>query len=360
MRKSWGYIIALLAGVSLGWLAQQFWYAGAKQNRISADEHSFLRNEQRLKDLIQSVSSGHFPMLLSKAAPLDSSKLILEFIKAGRIDMAAQLITDDGERYAQDLSISKLVATKFLANNSYHDAMIFLYEQRLFVEQEIENDLLLLIYRMVEDIDSKLGELSQYALLIDFYRLLVGLHADHSPYYLRLTHWLIKSGDIYMAEQSLAGALHDIQYQESIFELEERIARYEASKNQVVIPLTKVGEHFVLELSGTGFSGLKLMLDTGASMTVIKESIAESQFPEILEHAQSLLLNTANGVVSGLKVTLPVIQMQNVQMQDVNIEEVAIGIMPLPDFQYDGLLGMNILNRFEFFLDQEMQQLVLK
>ena len=46
---------------------------------------------------------------------------------------------------------------------------------------------------------------------------MIGLHADYSPYYLRLTHWLIKSGDIYMAEQSLAGALNDIQYQESIY-----------------------------------------------------------------------------------------------------------------------------------------------
>ena len=355
MRRSWGYIIALLIGVSFGWLVQQFWYAGAKQNRISSDEHSFLRNEQRLKDLKKSASSGTLPVSFSKAPSLDSSQLILEFIKAGRIDMAAQLITDDGERYSQDLAISKLVATKFLANNSHHEAMVFLYEQRLFVEPEIENDLLVLIYKMVEEVDTKLGEQSQFTLLIDFYRLLISLHADYSPYYLRLTHWLIKSGDIYMAEQSLAGALNDIQYQESISELEERIDQYEASKNQVIIPLIKVGEHFVLELSGTGFSGLNLMLDTGASMTVIKESIAESLFPEVLENAQLLSLNTANGSVNGLKVTLPVIQ-----MEDVKLEEVEIGIMPLPDFQYDGLLGMNILSRFEFFLDQEMHQLILK
>ena len=355
LGKAWGYVIALILGASLGWVGQQFWLPQVDRASLASGEQAFHRNEERIKQL-REVGLSHNKISANARNSSDqNSKIIPKLIKDGRIDAAAQLILDDGDRYAQDLSLSKMVARRFIDDNEYEKALVFLYEQRLYVEPEIEQDLMQLIFQLVEQVDAKLGELSQLSLLVEFYRMLVSLHADHSPYYLRLTHWLIASGEIYQAEQSLAGALNDINYQESIAELEQRIELYASTEELIVIPLTMQGEHYVVELTGAGLDGLKLMLDTGASMTVLKASVAESLLPDALESATPLNLSTANGNVSGSKVLLPV-----VQMHDVIIENVEIGIMELPNFQYDGLLGMNILNRFRFYIDQENNELILK
>jgi clan AA aspartic protease (TIGR02281 family) len=121
-----------------------------------------------------------------------------------------------------------------------------------------------------------------------------------------------------------------------------------------VIPLKKAGEHYLAEVQIDELYSLSLMLDTGASMTVVKDEFVLRELPELLYDSEALNLKTANGLVQGRKILV-----QRFSMTDLTLNDVSIAVLPLQEFSYDGLLGMNVLGRFEFRIDQERQELIL-
>jgi predicted aspartyl protease len=90
-------------------------------------------------------------------------------------------------------------------------------------------------------------------------------------------------------------------------------------------------------------------------MSVLKTSFVDTNMEEDFLNADSLMMNTANGSVEGKRLMI-----ESFELGQHDLSGVEVGVVPLTDFKYDGLLGMNILNRFEFFIDQEQQLLILK
>jgi len=359
--NNWKYFFALFLGLVLGWLGQQFWFAGSESYRLSSGEQSLVRNEQRLLKLQKNNQKQIFPLSTqSSSADNNEAELIQGLIDSDRVDMAAQLFIDHGDQFSQNISLSQKISDKWLEMGSYEKMISFLYEYRLFVDADQEDVLLRRIYELVETVDRKLtGQSSplnsrQLSRLVSFYYMLISIHADHTPYYLRLSYWLIESGDIDRAEQFLTGAMNDIRYQDELISLEQQIALAKAPSEHIRVPLTKVGEHYTLELVIEDQALANVMIDTGASMTVLKSELIESHFSHLLVDAKTLNMNTANGSVLGQEISF-----SSVSMGDIQINDIEIGVMQLPNFQFDGLLGMNILSQFEFLIDQENSQLVL-
>jgi len=351
MKKSWGYLFALFSGLALGWVGQQFWFAG-KESYFSSNESSLLRNEQRLQKLKSKEESRVQP----KSVAIDGLPLpSLSMINSGQVSLAAALIIDNAELYSENLTLAQQAADALFSQGQYQQAISFLYEYRLFVEPQIEGALLQNIYELVKLAEMKLAEKNQLVELISFYRVLTNLHVDYPPYYLRLAYWLIVSGDLYEAELSLVGASNDVTYQAELEALQRKIAQ----PDEMIVPLTKVGEHYIVEVYLNEQASVNLMLDTGATMTVIKTNIAESNWPDWLDNAQVLSLNTANGSVKGRQITLPALSISSIDNNILELNDIEIGVMPLPNFPFDGLLGMNILSQFEFSIDQESSNLVL-
>ena len=365
MKGSKGYIIALVFGLCLGWLGQQFWLIKLdNQGRMS--DVAFLHSEKRLELLRQDESVKPASRHIAHLETPPKHPHLQSLLEQGYFDQAAQKIIDGGVLYTTDSDLIKQLSEEFIKRGEYNKAFSFLYELRLFVEPDLEAAYLSMIYEFVSKIDSKLEEKKQLPQLISFYRLLIGFQADYPPYYLRLSYWLLKSGDYDLAEQSLLGARNDIRYQKQYELLQANITKDRNSltgqvssndslASSVSIPLLKKGSHYIVKLSGGDLGEVNLMLDTGATMTVVKRAIVESNNPSLFEKAKPLKLSTANGAVDGVKIILPEITLS----EGLRLNDVEIGVMPLPDFQYDGLLGMNVLSRFKFFLDQENDQLIL-
>ncbi|HIP51245.1 MAG TPA: hypothetical protein EYG94_04070 [Campylobacterales bacterium] len=114
--------------------------------------------------------------------------------------------------------------------------------------------------------------------------------------------------------------------------------------------LKKIGEHFTIDVTINN-EPITLLLDTGATLTLVNESKLPSSLNIIKEN---ILLNTAGGEVY-------------TQLQEADV--FSIGEIELKRFQIvsssfeqkeaDGLLGMNFFKQFRFKIDQEKAVLYL-
>jgi len=364
MNKTWGLMLALVFGAVIGWVAQQFQVVSTKHQAHQGDDSLMSRNEVRLTKLKQ-LRTDSAVVALNRAATegqsveirRDALDQLLDYISSGRVELALQQYREHLSEYAQDLSLSRAIAEKWFNSGDYEATLILLYEQRMFISFEHEDALLQLIFATVDKIELALTEQSNLASLVSLYRLLISLHGDYTPYYLRLTHWLIESGEFYAAEESLLGAVNDFTYQRQVEVLKARIEGSDVLKEagEVSVPLSKVGEHYVAEVLLNDVYPVKLMIDTGASVSVLKSDLINEAMPEMIADARPLQMNTANGSVTGRKILI-----QSFQLGSIQLTHVDMGVVPLPNFKFDGLLGMNVLSRFEFFIDQEQQLLLLR
>lgn len=352
MSKVSTYLYALISGVVLACLAQQFWSVETDQtDRVS--DRLLSQNADRLQRL-KSTKQNTSAALIAKPSLVKKEQL-LDLLARGRIEAAEQMYRESWDKVSHDLSYSRAIAEQWVSVGHYDSALALLYDQRLFIPFGQEADLLQLIYEIVENIEGELAKKQQFHELVNVYRLLINLHAEHRPYYLRLTYWLIELGDFYSAEQSLAGAMNDLRYQEELDQLSALIELGSSHDEVMTIPLNKVGEHFVVPVTINNAYTLELMIDTGATMSVLKTSFVEENMADVFFNSKPLTMTTANGTIDGQQLTI-----ESFALGQYELKEIVVGAVPLPEFKYDGLLGMNILNRFEFFIDQEQGLLILK
>ncbi len=137
-------------------------------------------------------------------------------------------------------------------------------------------------------------------------------------------------------------ATYDKQAQnilEKIEKLEEVAKEYDHK-----IPLQRRGEHFSVQVTIDGAVSLNLLLDTGATYTLIAEGKLFS--PTILR--RDLKLRTAGG-----EITADLCRTEIFSLQNIELHHFKIMVAPFEHSGIDGLLGMNFLKRFKFFVDQK-------
>ncbi len=114
----------------------------------------------------------------------------------------------------------------------------------------------------------------------------------------------------------------------------------EIAGNRILVPV-KLGNHG-LE------AGVRLVLDTGASHTVIYRPVAERLRVLTLAKAQSRL-------AGGRTVHSEVGRLETFQVGPITMRDFPVVILPLEgeDLQHDGLLGMDFLQRVEYAVQYE-------
>jgi aspartyl protease family protein len=136
-------------------------------------------------------------------------------------------------------------------------------------------------------------------------------------------------------------------------------ARLEQPDNpqEIVVATTRQGEHHLVEVTLSGNDGaelpLTLMVDTGASLVVVPESAAEALnlHPEQFEERP---LQTAKG-----KMQARVGRVAGIRLGAAEVPDVEVALVEDGQLGGTGLLGMNVLGRYLFILDDEKNQLIL-
>lgn len=351
MKNTMSYILALFIGLFVGWLAQQFWFIYHESEAALPSERNLARFQSRLESLKLNSTE---PMLVvagvAQALPKAISeidRMLLEKDFEGSVAWYYQTSNVD---LARALEIAQLG----FSLGMYEPVYMFLYEHRPQLDLQDEEKLLETIYQWVARMDKILAESQQTSRLADIYRLLVSLEAENTDYYLRLSYWLIHEDDLQQARQALVGAMNDITLVEDVRQLELFIEQKEQGMFEMVVPLTQSGEHFLVDVSLDDSITGQFMIDTGASKTVIKSSLWPAFSSNVMTAGTPVTLNTANGKTTGL-----IHNVEHFRFGSMEIEGIEVVAMDLPDFQHDGLLGMNVLNRFEFAIDQTNLQLKL-
>lgn len=344
MKRTVGYLIALFLGLFIGWVAQQFWLSKNALDASTAQNYSISRQQQRLVALREQVMRS-----ADKPAPISPDKGVWPKFDLAVNEKQLELALD----YFYQLDSAKLkdalrVAQLLYDAERFESLLSFLYEYRYGLDLQTERQLLKEIHRLVEKMDAQLGERRDLEQLVELYRQLIFLEADNSFYYLRLSYWLLQSGNSGEAHQSLLGAVNDIEFQHEIKALQEAIELYEKIGPQLDVPLRQEGEHYLVTVNFDSDLSLELMLDTGASKTVLKQSMLGGSREQLLSQAEKIVMNTANGQALGYAV-----QFNNVSIASLSVSELDVVLMDLPNFKYDGLLGMNLLSQFDFKIDQE-------
>ncbi|MDG2394466.1 MAG: retropepsin-like aspartic protease, partial [Thalassotalea sp.] len=191
--------------------------------------------------------------------------------------------------------------------------------------------------------------------VIKFCATLLAHDANYVPYTLAISEAYIYQNDAATAINHLDGIRYNEEYQAQINSLYSLI---DAENNIAhAIALTKINEHFIVDAQINSQQDVALMIDTGASITVISVSYFEQlQNTHSYEKFRDMTINTAGG---------------DEQAFSIKVDQFAIGgyvlnnfevvVMDLPNFENaDGLLGMNFLKNFKFNIDQSNAHLYLE
>lgn len=128
-------------------------------------------------------------------------------------------------------------------------------------------------------------------------------------------------------------------------------------KEEITIPLTKNGGSFVVRVMLNQERSAQLIVDTGASMTVLSTQIAIDLGILGTTDNELLTVNTAGGSVQ-----VNMNYLSSISVGTAQASNVAVALHDLPDIpeHIEGLLGMSFLKHFLVTLDAEHARLILR
>ena len=116
------------------------------------------------------------------------------------------------------------------------------------------------------------------------------------------------------------------------------------------IPLERRGDGYLVEVVLNDRSTLKLLVDTGASMTALTREGFRRLYRPDFSLLGTRLFNTANGFTRG-----DIYRASSLTLGDERIEGTDVAVLDFSTMDdIDGLLGMNVLRKFQFEIDQSV------
>jgi predicted aspartyl protease len=239
----------------------------------------------------------------------------------------------------------------------YEAAVSDLYEARTFeisVAEEKSIAQLLTVAVLNQDqafrAEGKLDELDY------FYQNLLVQEPEQSAYYMQLGLIRRELGDV----NGSIGALLQIQNDQVLgVEARKLLEQMQQEKTEIrssaeIVPLQLSGSQLIVNAVMDGQYPLRMLLDTGAAITVVEpEVLIDAGYR--LDEAKIANFTTANG-----RLRAPVVRIENLAIRSHVETALFVGALPLDlGADADGLLGMNFLRHYRFVVDQAEQRLYL-
>ncbi|MDX8396429.1 MAG: retropepsin-like aspartic protease [Mariprofundaceae bacterium] len=374
-----GIIVALALAWSAGWLSHDFIYScpdvdSEIQNSPAFNPPSSQADviESSISDQIVSFSEvsikplsrlQSFEKLLLKnnfaaallAWPLDDQKRARDMVlkygndlgQAGETATAIRLMNEYYGLFPEDTEVGILYANILHQSQRLHTETFLLMDM---LTKTVDKNLFSHIKNQLQNVihiySERLMKSGNYRDLLDYYLHLSDLDGNNQEYYLKQVTILIEMGLLEQASVILEPLLFDPGISRRADLLAKKIKMVRSTQYQTSIPLKRSGEHFLVPISINGRAPINLLLDTGASITLIQKRSGEVSKGDNQRH---ITLQTANG-----RIRVPIITGNKIILGDYHLPEIELGIMTEPIVNHaDGLLGMNILKHFVFFIDQK-------
>lgn len=291
----------------------------------------------------------------------------------------------------QQTSLEKI--QELIANNSYPSAIQLLNSElkknpadtqallllaRLLEQQGQHQDAIGIWFRYIaaetdaKKIDDAIGYLSNYLLrladnpmifgesrdwLISQLNDLIKLTPDTGELHLQLAEIYSEKAD---TEQVQYHALMAANQTETRSRAEAILAKLTEktvmaqTENEISIPLTRFGNQFLVPIQVDGQS-IKLLLDTGASISGLTSNFLQ-QHPAMIKSQKPIQLNTASGTIDSFLFVV-----DSFTLDKITFNKHMLANLPMENFDhFDGLLGIDILGKFDFVIDQNNAVLHLR
>jgi Predicted aspartyl protease len=135
------------------------------------------------------------------------------------------------------------------------------------------------------------------------------------------------------------------------------IASVPGDSDVAVVPVESLGNILVVSATLNGSRQARLIVDTGASQTVISQRMALDLGLYATAHNSHVLLHTAGGNVQADSVLLDSLRIAGAEMRN---SQVLIHDLPDLPLAVDGLLGLSFLGAYQVTLNIAGGELILK
>lgn len=386
MYKPLTLLLFLTAGLVLGWTAHDRWGARHVQQTESGFPTviSLQDSEQPVtapgQDSVEPVDSvaqllqdGAYAAAVERYESLQaladevgmqqSREAILSYvqqrIQAQDFAAATQLLQGFLLASYRDADARLLLAEVYYGQQDYQAAIEQLYKAR---GDAFRPEMLARITRRIRLVVNAQAELFRKSedtgALLDLFQNLTQQEPDYAAYFVELAIAQLALDDREAARRSLELVMYDAgvgeQAQAMLLTLQQAATVMPDPNSSAVatevagIPLTRRGQHFLVDVHPGDDGRLRLLIDTGASMTIVTPAALQQQGVAYRDTGRTRVFNTANGPV---RASIYVVEMLSVG--DWYIRDLEVGVLELGgQADMDGLLGMNFLSHFRFFIDQ--------
>jgi clan AA aspartic protease (TIGR02281 family) len=362
-------LLKLLLLCSLSINGYFIWQLSRQESTVIADKQQFTATQ---------VNSAVQPKLFEHAITLFNNQ---QFDKAVA---AYSQLKDNSPQYAQQLKhawqqtvetwlleqhehISEQFLSAFLNSHPYDAAMLKLDAKRLinqgYVQQGIVNLMALsdqLDSNPHSDLTQQIEELttlhSNHLINTQHWQQLLEHsqqwleYAPYHAYYLYI-HALAyyHLGDYVASQISLEQLPDNHAFKTQSDQLKQKIQHALAGVEKV--KLTPRGAHYLVSSVINHEIEATLMIDTGASFTVIDQALLNT-LSEPARYIDTLHVNTANGLVEAQRYRVQSFRIGQQKVDDFDI-------LVINNHTGFGLLGMNFLEKFKFNINQQLDELEL-
>jgi clan AA aspartic protease (TIGR02281 family) len=386
-------LLTLLAGLLLGWFAHKHWGAVTTSQAVSeypALAPAYENRQPSTQDSLAIISPGNTVSTLPQRDTLAAAVERYELSQARADSAAMQQARDAVLLYAQqriragdyvaavewlqrflqasyrDVDARLLLAEVFYRQQDYRDAIAQLYEAKAHA---FRPEMLTRITRRIRDVVGeqarKYSEDQNTAGLLQLFQHVTQLEPDYAAYFIELAIVQLALEDRDAAQRSLSLVINDPDVGEqarAMLATVQQTAIVIADPDQATlatevagVPLIRSGHHFLVDVNPADAESLRLLIDTGASMTILTPEALQQRGLRYRQTGRSRLFSTANG-----QVRAPVYILESLSVGDWYIQQLEVGILDLGgQAEIDGLLGMNFLSHFRFFIDQNENMLRL-
>lgn len=267
----------------------------------------------------------------------------------------------------QKFTLSEQFLTAFLNSHPYDVTMLELEAKRLIAQGDTQQGIINLL-ALSNQLDSndkqqlnkQIDELSKSyideLIATQQWQALLNISQQWLDYAPGNAHYLYNNAlanyhlEDYVASQITLDQLpEDHDYKQQAEQLHQLIQQ--ALAGVEIIKLTARGSHYLVNSIINDDIETELMIDTGASFTVINQTLLNS-LNTPANYLGTLQVNTANGIVEAERYQLESFQVgqQRIRNFEVLVIENHVGY---------GLLGMNFLENFKFNINQQVNELEL-
>jgi len=281
---------------------------------------------------------SHARQLITERRFSSAEQLLQIFLVAAYRDVEARVLLAEAHHGQEDLNaaIDQLYETKGYA---YRPAMLEQISSR--------------IRSIVAELTQSLKHNNDQYALLTLYQHLTQLEPEHAPWFIGLAAAQMALDDTEAARRSLLLISQDpdvgAQAQAILSRIGVALAKPQVSAAGVVgIPLHRSGNHFMVDAKPHQGHSIRLLIDTGASLTILTPYALEQADIRYQKTGRNGVFNTANGPVKA-----PIYKLDSLSVGDRQVNQLEIGVLDLGgNSGIDGLLGMNFLRHFQFFIDQ--------